>query len=174
MNNQTPIPPPKKKGFSLFTKILLSFSAFLFALGALVSQLPTPKSSAQQQTPPARLAQRKSKVVPPVVKAKVAPKLDVAKIIKKDMDKNFGFKGTEPEWYFAIKKLEVEGDTLKVHTNMLKNPIFDEIITQTCGAASTYVFREDHPEWGLSRLDVYGSDGTVLVWRNRISDSCSP
>lgn len=174
MNNQSLSPLPKKKGFSLFTKILLGFSAFLFALGALVSQLPTPKSSAQQQTPPARLAQRKSEVVSRVVKAKAAPKLDVAKIIKKDMDKNFGVKGTEPEWYFAIEKLEVEGDTLKVHTDLLKNSLFNEIITQTCGAASTYVFREDHPEWGLSRLDVYGRGGQILVWRNRISDTCNP
>lgn len=170
--SHAPTQPQKKKGFSLFTKILLGFTGFLFALGALVSQFPTPKSSTQQQTPPARLAQQKSKAAPPV--AKVKPKLDVAKIIKQDMDKNFGVKGTEPEWYFAIEKLEVEGDTLKVHTDMLKNPLFNEIITQTCGAASTYVFREDHPEWGLSRLDVYGRGGQILVWRNRLSDTCKP
>ena len=136
--------------------------------------------AADTATPPEAapiVAAKSAKAAPVDTKAKpkkAKPKLDVAKIIKKDMDQNFGYKDTEPEWHLFIERLEVDGDTLKVHTSMFKSPIYKEIIGQTCGAASTYVFRPDKPEWGLSRLAVYSKDGQLLIWRDRLSDSCEP
>ncbi len=101
-------------------------------------------------------------------------RLQIAQTIKKDIDKKFGIKGAETSWHSSIKSVEVDGNTLTIKTDLFKNPAFYPMISGICGAASPYVFGSDHPEWGLERLEVRGEMGAPLVWRNRISDSCTP
>lgn len=170
----------RKVGASSARIGLASFGALvgLCLYGCTADTATAPEAAPVVATKPVKAApsatKNKGKPKATTKPQKTKPKLDVAKIIKKNMDENFGYKDTEPEWHLFIESLKVDGDTLEVHTSMFKDPMFNEIIAQTCGAASTYVFRPDKPEWGLSRLAVYSKDGQLLIWRDRLSDSCTP
>ncbi len=101
--------------------------------------------------------------------AQEAPR-KVAKAIMKELTESFGHPGFETTWFAAIKNLSVDGDTVTVQTNLVKNEIFNDTIQGVCSGVSNSVYRKP----GLETIVVRGSDDSVLVRRNGLSDSCSP
>ena len=101
--------------------------------------------------------------------AKEAPR-KLAGQITSELRKDWGYAGHEPTWYGAIKAISVDGDKVTVQTNLVKNEIFNDTIRGVCAGVSPYVFSKP----GLETVVVRGGDGSVLVRRNGLSDSCSP
>jgi hypothetical protein len=95
---------------------------------------------------------------------------EVAKKIQHYLADNFGMKGYKTSWYDNILRLSVRGATVIVKTNL---SLKEEKAGRICGAVSGFVFSNENRSLGLENVQVYSSDGQILINRRGLGESCS-
>jgi hypothetical protein len=95
---------------------------------------------------------------------------EVARKIQKYLADNFGMEGYKTSWYDNIAGVSVRGDTVKVRTDLSSK---EEKASRICGAVSGFVFSNGNRSLGLTNVQVYGSDGQILINRRGLGERCS-
>ena len=95
---------------------------------------------------------------------------EVAKKIQQYLANNFGMKGYKTSWYDNIVGVTLRGETVIVRTNLDSK---EEKASRICGAVSGFVFSNENRSLSLKNVQVYGSDGQLLINRRGLSERCS-
>jgi hypothetical protein len=98
------------------------------------------------------------------VAAEIPEDAGKSKNLRIEFSDNFGM----TTWYSYFKNLSVKGDTIEVNTFLAEN---GKDASGICSGISSIVYAtrgSTHNE----TIIVYGSDGSVLIHRNGISEQC--
>lgn len=98
-----------------------------------------------------------------------APNPAVATEIRTYLDTNFGLPGYETSWYEAIERVEVESQTVNVHTNLESK---NDAARGVCGGVSGFVFSNDNRALNLQAIRILSKSGVELIERSGRRGSC--
>lgn len=89
--------------------------------------------------------------------------------VRRYLDENFGQPGFETSWYRHISGVRVVGSRVIVATDLSTGDRDDA--EGICSGTSGYVYGSND-EYGLDAVEVDAADGTVIISRDSVSESC--
>jgi hypothetical protein len=86
--------------------------------------------------------------------------------------RNFGMPGYQTSWYSLIAEATIQGNTAVIRTTAPSSPQGRQSASLICSAVSGFTNAAENRSLGITAVQVYGENNTLLVNRRAVSERC--